>query len=284
MFGKIITALVTPFDENLEIDYESFNKLLDHVCKTHSDSVLIGGTTGEGPTLTLKEKINLFNFAKNKLNKKMKIIVAVGTNNTSESIKQVKALNKLNIDGYLIITPYYNKPSQEGIYQHFKAIDNISNKPIIVYNVLNRCGVEASLQTLIRLYHDCSHIVGLKHCSSNTSLISSLKNEMPQFLIYGGNDHCILDVFKNKGDGIISVITNYFGNEVYELIKDYKDGFENLTLYEYIQMLSEIAFIESSPAPIKYILYKHNIIFNNLRLPLVPLSSPFKQLIDNILE
>ena len=230
------------------------------------------------------EKINLFNFAKQHLPKKIKVIAAVGTNNTSETIKIIKKTNKLNIDGYLIITPYYNKPSQEGIYQHFKAIDSISNKPIIIYNVISRCGVEASIQTLIKLYHDCNHIVGLKHASTNTSLISYLKKEMPDFLIYGGEDHLILDVLKNGGDGIISVITNYYGNEVYELIKDYKNGFENITLYEYIQMLSEIAFIESSPSPIKYILYKHNLILNQLRLPLVPLSSPFKQLIDNILD
>ena len=107
---------------------------------------------------------------------------------------------------------------------------------------------------------------------------------MPNFLIYGGEDHYILDVLKNKGDGVISVISNFYGNEVYELINDYENGFENITLYEYIQMLAEIVFIESSPSPIKYIMYKHNLLLNNLRLPLVPLSSPFKQLIDNILD
>ena len=282
MFGKIITAVVTPFDENKNIDFESFKKLLKHIANTHSDSVVVGGTTGEGSTLTINEKINLFNFAKQNLPKHIKVIAAVGTNNTSETIKQVKKLNKLNVDGYLIITPYYNKPSQEGIYQHFKAIDNISIKPILIYNVFSRCGVEATSQTLIRLYHDCNHIVGLKHCSSNISLIASLKKEMPDFLVYGGEDHYILDVLKNNGDGIISVITNYFGNDVYELVKDFKNGFENSTLYEYIQMIAEIAFIESSPSPIKYILHKNNLILNQLRLPLVPLSSPFKQLIDNI--
>lgn len=284
MFGKIITALVTPFDENNNIDYESLKKLLDHIVKTKTDSIVVAGTTGEGSTLTINEKINLFNFVKANVPKRIKVIASVGTNNTTETIKIVKKVNKLNIDGYLIITPYYNKPSQEGIYQHFKAIDNISNKPIIVYNVISRCGVEANIQTLIRLYHDCNHIVGLKHASNNISLINYLKQEIPNFLIYGGEDHYILDVLKNNGDGIISVITNYFGNEVYELINDYENGFENLTLYEYIQMISDIIFIESSPSPIKYILYKNNLILNNLRLPLVPLSSPFKQLIDNILE
>ena len=284
MFGKIITALITPFDENNNIDYESLKKLLTHIEKTHSDSVVIAGTTGEGSTLSLNEKINLFTFVKTNLSKKIKVIAAIGTNNTAETIKIVKKVNKTNVDGYLIITPYYNKPSQEGIYQHFKAIDNVSNKPILIYNVINRCGVEANAMTLIRLYHDCNHIVGLKHASTNISMINQLKQQMPSFLIYGGEDHYILDVLKNKGDGIISVITNFYGNEVYELIKDYENDFENVTLYEYIQMLADLCFIESSPSPIKYILYKHNLILNNLRLPLVPLSSPFKQLIDNILE
>lgn len=284
MFGKIITAVVTPFDENNNIDFESFKKLLDYLVKTHTDSVVVAGTTGEGSTLSINEKINLFTFAKENLPKKIKVIAAIGTNNTLETIKIVKRINKTNIDGYLIVTPYYNKPSQEGIYQHFKAIDNVSTKPILIYNVASRCGVEANVQTLMRLYHDCNHIVGLKHASKNINLISSLKKEMPQFLIYGGEDHFILDVFKNGGDGIISVISNYYGNEIYELIQDYQSGFENMTLYEYTQMIAEIAFIESSPAPIKYILFKHNLILNNLRLPLVPLSSPFKQLIDNILD
>lgn len=284
MFGKLITAVVTPFDENNNIDYEAFKRLLDHLINTHTDSIVVAGTTGESATLSINEKINLFTFAKQNVPKRIKIIAGIGTNNTIETIKLIKRVNKTNVDGYLIITPYYNKPSQEGIYQHFKAIDNVSTKPIIIYNVISRCGVETSYKTLIRLYHDCNHIIGLKHASKNISLISSLKKEMPDFLIYGGEDHYILDVLKNKGDGVISVISNYYGNEVYELINDYENGFENMTLYEYIQMLAEITFIESSPAPIKYILFKHNLILNNLRLPLVPLSSPFKQLIDNILD
>ena len=284
MFGKIITAVVTPFDELKNIDYESFKKVLVYLSNTHTDSVVIAGTTGEGPTLTLNEKINLFKIAKETLPKNIKVIACVGSNNTLETIKIVKKVNKINVDGYLVVTPYYNKPSQEGIYQHFKAIDNISTKPIIIYNVNSRCGVEASSQTIIRLYHDCNHIIGLKHASNNIALISALKKEMPNFLIYGGEDHYILDVLKNNGDGIISVITNYYGNEVYELIKDFEEGFENMTLYEYIQMLAEIAFIESSPAPIKYIMSKHGLLLNQLRLPLVSVSSPFKQLIDNILE
>jgi len=284
MFGKIISAVVTPFNEDYSIDYDSFLKILNHLVNTHCDSIVVAGTTGEGPTLSINEKLNLIKFAKDHLPKKIKVIVGIGSNNTQETIKTIKKFNKTNVDGYLIVTPYYNKPSQEGIYTHFKMIDKVSIKPIIIYNVYSRCGVETSFNTIIRLYHDCNHIVGLKHASSNISLISSLKKEMPNFLVYGGEDRYILDVFKNKGDGIISVITNYYGNEVYELIKDYENNFENITLYEYIQMLAEIAFIESSPAPIKYILSKHNLLINQLRLPLVPLSSPFKQLIDNIIE
>ena len=282
MFGKIISAVVTPFNEDYSIDYDSFLKILNHLVNTHSDAIVVAGTTGEGPTLSINEKLNLIKFAKDHLPKKIKVIVGIGSNNTQETIKTIKKFNKTNVDGYLIVTPYYNKPSQEGIYTHFKMIDKVSIKPIIIYNVYSRCGVETSFNTIIRLYHDCNNIVGLKHASSNISLISSLKKEMPNFLVYGGEDRYILDVFKNKGDGIISVITNYYGNEVYELIKDYENNFENITLYEYIQMLAEIAFIESSPAPIKYILSKHNLLINQLRLPLVPLSSPFKQLIDNI--
>lgn len=284
MFGKIISAVVTPFNEDYSIDYDSFLKILNHLVNTHSDAIVVAGTTGEGPTLSINEKLNLIKFAKEHLPKKIKVIVGIGSNNTQETIKTIKKFNKTNVDGYLIVTPYYNKPSQEGIYIHFKMIDKVSIKPIIIYNVYSRCGVETSFNTIIRLYHDCNNIVGLKHASSNISLISSLKKEMPNFLVYGGEDRYILDVFKNKGDGIISVITNYYGNEVYELIKDYENNFENITLYEYIQMLAEIAFIESSPAPIKYILSKHNLLINQLRLPLVPLSSPFKQLIDNIIE
>ena len=215
MFGKIISAVVTPFNEDYSIDYDSFLKILNHLVNTHCDSIVVAGTTGEGPTLSINEKLNLIKFAKDHLPKKIKVIVGIGSNNTQETIKTIKKFNKTNVDGYLIVTPYYNKPSQEGIYTHFKMIDKVSIKPIIIYNVYSRCGVETSFNTIIRLYHDCNHIVGLKHASSNISLISSLKKEMPNFLVYGGEDRYILDVFKNKGDGIISVITNYYGNEVY---------------------------------------------------------------------
>ena len=132
MFGKIITAVVTPFDEFKNIDYENFKKILIHLANTHTDSVVIAGTTGEGPTLSINEKINLFKIAKETLPKHIKVIASIGTNNTLETIKIVKKVNKINVDGYLIITPYYNKPSQEGIYQHFKAIDTMSTKPIII--------------------------------------------------------------------------------------------------------------------------------------------------------
>lgn len=285
MFGKIITAIVTPFDENKNIDFLAFGTLLKKLENEHTDSFVIAGTTGESATLSFKEKVNLFKFAREILKKDTKIIAGIGSNNTMETIKQIKILNELNVDGYLIITPYYNKPSQEGLYEHFKLIDEVSKKPIIIYNVLSRCGVEVHFQTLIRLYHDCNNIVGLKHASTNINLISAIKKELPDLLVYGGEDRFILDVFKNNGDGIISVLTNYYGNEVYELISDYlNQGFENISLYEYIQTLAELIFIESSPAPIKYILFKHKLILNQLRLPLVPLSSPFKQLLDNILD
>lgn len=285
MFGKIITAVVTPFDENKNIDFLAFGTLLKKLENEHTDSFVIAGTTGESATLSFREKINLFKFAREIVKKETKIIAAVGTNNTMESIKQIKVLNELNVDGYLIITPYYNKPSQEGLYEHFKLLDEVSKKPILIYNVLSRCGVEVNFQTLIRLYHDCNNIVGIKHASTNINLIQAIKKEMPTFLVYGGEDRYILDVFKNQGDGIISVLTNFYGNEVYELISDYIDNnFENLSLYEYIQTLAELIFIESSPSPMKYILAKHKLILNQLRLPLVPISSPFKQLIDNILD
>lgn len=285
MFGKIITAIVTPFDENKNIDYRAFATLLKKLEQEHTDSFVVCGTTGEASTLSFKEKLSLFNFAKKIVNKNTKIIAGIGTNNTAETIKQIKILNDSDVDAYLITCPYYNKPSQEGLYMHFKSIDEISKKPIILYNVLARCGVEINIPTLIRLYNDCNNIIGLKHASSNIQYISSIKKQLPNLLVYGGEDRYILDVFKNNGDGIISVLTNAYGNEVYELIDDYfNHNFENISLYEYLQTLAELIFIESSPAPIKYILYKHKLILNQLRLPLVPISTPFKQLIDNILD
>ncbi len=285
MFGKIITAIVTPFDENKNIDYRAFGTLLKKIENEHTDSIVVCGTTGEAPTLTFKEKLSLFSFAKKIVNPKTKIIAGIGSNNTAETIKQIKILNETDVDAYMIVCPYYNKPSQEGIYMHFKTIDEISKKPIILYNVLGRCGVEINIPTLIRLFNDCNNIVGLKHASTNIKYISMIKKQLPNLLVYGGEDRYILDVFKNNGDGIISVLTNFYGNEVYELINDYLvNNFENISLYEYLQTLAEIIFIESSPAPIKYILYKHKLILNQLRLPLVPLSTPFKQLIDNILD
>ena len=210
MFGKIITAIVTPFDENKNIDYLAFGTLLKKLENEHSDGFVICGTTGESATLTFKEKINMIKFARQIVKKETKIIAGIGTNNTMETIKQIKILNNLDFDAYMIVTPYYNKPSQEGLYEHFKLIDEVSKKPIIIYNVLSRCGVEVNYKTLIRLYHDCNNIVGLKHASTNIQLIAAIKKELPD----GDNKFkiaclVILDEYSNLREKIYADLKRY---------------------------------------------------------------------------
>ena len=251
----------------------SFLKILNHLVNTHCDSIVVAGTTGEGPTLSINEKLNLIKFAKDHLPKKIKVIVGIGSNNTQETIKTIKKFNKTNVDGYLIVTPYYNKPSQEGLYQHYKAIAQSTDLPIVLYNVPGRTGVNMTAETTLRLARDFDNIVAIKEASGNiTQMDDIIKNKPENFDVISGDDGITFPLITLGAVGVISVIGNAFPREFSRMTRlalqgDYANA---LTIHHKFTELFSLLFVDGNPAGVKAMLNVMGLIDNKLRLPLVP--------------
>ncbi len=283
MKSKLITALVTPFDKHYKLDEDELAKLIIDVEKQGSEGIVVGGTTGEGSSLTVKELKRIIEIANEVSN--MEIIVNVGQNTTNKTIELINEIKDYKHDALMMIVPYYNKPNQKGIYEHFKKIaDTFKKEKFILYNVPSRTIVKLEVDTLLDLIKDCDNIIGLKHASNDFELIKKVKEKYPLFLIYSGDDMYTLDFLKLKGDGVISVISHAFGKDVKELIDDYSNGIENEILDKYIKELSDILFCDTNPIPIKYVLSKKGYKSMYLRLPLVDLDYDKHKNIDIILN
>ncbi|MCH5180733.1 MAG: 4-hydroxy-tetrahydrodipicolinate synthase [Erysipelotrichales bacterium] len=278
MHKELIGAMVTPFNNHDEIDYDEVKKLLDIYNSDGHDAIVVAGTTGEESSLSLKEKIELVNFALNNTN--LKIIVGVVENNTKKAIEQIELLNSLPIYAVLVALPYYNKPPQRGIFLHFKKLLQASKHPIIIYNVPSRCGVSIDYQTIKKLLHLSDKLIGIKECSGDFNLIRLLKKNYPKFKVYYGNDKNFYKSLVAGADGIISVSSVLYAKDYIQLIKDYEDGFKNELLVEYLNLIGDLIAFETNPIPIKYLLSKHGFSSMNLRLPLVKLTLEGEKALD----
>ena len=284
MKSKLITALVTPFDSNNNIDEYELKKLVLDVINQGSDGIVVGGTTGEGANLTVEELIKIIKTV-NEVNNEIEIIVNVGSNSTFKTIDFIKHLKQYKHTAFMIIVPYYNKPTQKGIYENFKCIANtFKDEKFILYNVPSRTVVALEKNTLLNLINECNNIIGLKHASNDFELVKIVKEKHPDFLLYSGDDKYTLDMLKLGANGVISVLSHVFGKDIKELINDYNNGIENTILDKYIKELSDILFCETNPIPIKYILSKKGYKSMNLRLPLTYLSKEKHKNIDIILN
>ena len=283
MKSKLITALVTPFNENNEVDEEELKQLIKDVESQGSEGVVVGGTTGESTSLEIDELIKIIKITNDVSN--MEIIVNIGTNSTDKTIKQISSIKDCRHDALMIIVPYYNKPTQKGIYEHFKKISNtFKEEKFILYNVPSRTIVKLETETLLKLINECKNIIGLKHASDDFELVKIVKDKYPNFLIYNGDDKYTLDMLKCGADGVISVLSHVFGKDIKELLDDYFKHIENEPLDKYIKELSNILFCDTNPIPIKYILSKKGYKSMNLRLPLVELDKKYHQNINIILN
>ncbi len=284
MKSKLITALVTPFDENKELDVAQLKLLIKDVENQGSEGVVVGGTTGEGTSLTEEELIKIIDIV-NDISK-MEVIVNVGTNSTDKTINLINKVKMHKHDAFMIIVPYYNKPTKQGIYEHFKKIaDTFKDEKFILYNVPSRTIVKLEKDTLLNLINECENIIGLKHASDDLLLVKEVKEKYPKFLIYSGDDKYTLDMLKLGANGVISVLSHVFGKDLKELIDDYYiKGIENEEIDKYIKELSDIFFCETNPIPIKYILSKKGYSSMYLRLPLIELSFKKRRDIDFILN
>jgi 4-hydroxy-tetrahydrodipicolinate synthase len=273
-FGKLITAMVTPFDDNLEIDYKTCSKVIEHLIANGSDSILISGTTGESPTLTDREKIDLLKFAKEDYGGQLKIIAGTGSNDTAHSIELSKKAQDAGADGLLIVSPYYNKPSQMGLYHHFKKIAGSVDIPVIIYNIPSRTACNISAKTCIEL-SKIKNIHSVKEASSDFRQISEiLRDKGEDFEVYSGNDGDTLPMLALGAFGVISVASHIIGPQIKEMITSYKENntAKALELHKkYLDLFYGI-FIETNPLPIKAALTLMGLKTGPARLPLAEME------------
>ena len=250
--GKVITAMVTPFDEELNIDYKALENLIEHLLKNGTDTVLVAGTTGESPTLSDKEKLQLFKTCKDIVGSRARIIAGTGSNSTSHSIELSKEAEKIGVDSLLLVSPYYNKPTQEGLYQHFKSIAEAVDIPVVPYNVPGRTAVTIEPETLARL-SQIKNIVAVKDAGGNLDKTSKTRVLAPDLAIYSGDDSLTLPMLALGAKGVISVASHIVGSEIQEMIKSFESG--NTKKAEEIHLrlhdIFNTLFVITNPIPVK---------------------------------
>lgn len=280
-------ALVTPFKKDKSIDFDAFAKLLDYQIKSGADYLVALGTTAETATLSSKEKEELKRFIAERVAGRVPLVIGCGGNNTAAVIEELKTLNTDDFGAVLSVVPYYNKPSQEGIYQHYSAIAKSSPLPIILYNVPGRTGVNMSAETTLRLAAEHPNIIGVKEASGNISQMDEIiKKKHPDFLVISGDDGITFPLITLGAAGVISVIGNAFPKEFSKMVRlalngDY-DAARNIH-HKFTDLFS-LLFIDGNPAGVKCLLHAMGFIENELRLPLVPTRITTYEKIRQVLD
>ena len=266
-------AMITPFKSNGECDMEALGHMLNYVIDGGTDYIVALGTTAETPTLSSDEKRQILNFTREKVAGRKPIVVGAGGNNTAELIRQIQAMDLEGISAILSVTPYYNKPSQEGLYLHYKAVAEASPLPIILYNVPGRTGVNMTAETTCRLAADCPNIVAVKEASGKIDQIDQIiKNRPKDFLVLSGDDGMTVDVMRKGGDGVISVAVNAFPKRFSHVVYLAKQGLFDRAAEAYEPLHEAVCalFEQGNPTGVKAALSLMGHIDNTLRLPLVP--------------
>lgn len=268
-------ALITPFTNTKEIDYPALERVINHVLDKNADFLVVLGTTGETPALSSDEKVSVMRFVKDTVGGRAPLVVGMGGNNTAETIRQIK---ETDLDGYsaiLSVVPYYNKPSQEGIYCHFKAIAEASPLPVILYNVPGRTGVNMTADTTLRLAHELPNIIGIKEASGQIQQIERLTREKPDsFAVLSGDDGMTYPLMALGAEGVISVLGNAFPKDFAEMVHLCLEGnyIEAVDYHYKFRDIIRLLFADGNPAGVKCVMHDMGLIENELRLPLVPVS------------
>jgi len=273
-FGRVSTAMVTPFDKKGHIDFQKITQLVNHLIENGTDSLVVAGTTGESPTLTKEEKLALFNHVVKVVDKRIPVIAGTGGNDTYSSIDLTKKAEKTGVDAIMVVAPYYNKPNQEGLYQHFKEIAASTTLPIMVYNIPGRTAVNILPETIIRLAK-ISNIVAVKEASGDLSAMAKIiAGTEEDFLLYSGDDGLTIPVLAIGGHGIVSVASHVIGNEMQSMIQAFFNGDYRGAAKQHQQLLPimEGLFTAPNPTPVKTALQLKGIDVGSVRLPLVPLT------------
>ncbi|WP_265460019.1 4-hydroxy-tetrahydrodipicolinate synthase [Enterococcus sp. HY326] len=284
--ATIITAMVTPFDEEGNVDFTRLPELIEHLLSTHTEGLVVAGTTGESPTLTHDEEFLLFKEVIRLVDNRVPIIVGVGTNDTRDTINFVKEVEALGgIAAGLAVVPYYNKPNQEGLYQHFKAIAESSSLPIILYNVPGRTVASLAVATTLRLA-ELDNIVAIKECAGIEAITELIENAPADFLVYTGEDGLAFHTKVLGGHGVISVASHIYGDQYYQMYQDLEAGRLAQAAAMQRKLLPKInaLFSVPSPAAIKMALNYLHIPAGGLRLPMVECSETEKEQILKVLD
>lgn len=273
MFGRLITAMATPFKEDYSLDIKRACELAEKLASEGSDGILVAGTTGESPTLSEKEKIELFREIKKVIGNKASVIAGTGNYNTQESIELTKAAEEVGVDGILLVAPYYNKPPQDGLYSHFKAIADATKLPVILYNIPSRTGVNILPGTIIRLAKDVKNIIGVKEASQSTDQVVEILRgiDRDDFVIYSGDDSFTMPILSVGGYGVISVASHVVGKEIKEMMESFVSGDVNkaIQINKKLFPLFKALFVTTNPIPLKEAMRLIGFDIGPPRLPLV---------------
>ncbi|MFD2680336.1 4-hydroxy-tetrahydrodipicolinate synthase [Bacillus seohaeanensis] len=274
-FGHVLTAMVTPFNSEGEVDFNATETLVNYLIANGSDGLVVAGTTGESPTLTTEEKISLFRFVVKIVDGRVPVIAGTGSNNTKASISLTKQAQETGVDGVMLVTPYYNKPSQEGLVQHFETIAHSTTLPVMLYNIPGRSSVNMSVETIVRL-SKINNIVAVKDASGDldamTQIISKTSSD---FALYSGDDGLTLPVLAIGGAGVVSVASHVIGNEMQEMIHTFQNGNvrDAASAHRNLLPIMNALFAAPSPSPVKAALTIKGLQVGGVRLPMLPLNN-----------
>ena len=287
-FGRLLTAMVTPFNADGSVNYEKAADLAEWLINNGSDGLVVAGSTGEAATMNAEETLELFRVVVNRINKRVPVIAGTGSNNTADSVKMTKMAEAMGVDGALIVGPYYNKPTQEGFYQHFAAVAQSTGLPIIVYNVPGRTASNISPAIVARLAADFENIVAIKEAAGNVAQVAELYSVLPEeFTIYSGDDGLILPFMSVGATGLISVLSNIGGGILQDVMQAYEDGRvrEAAKLNARMVPLANAKFIETNPIPVKAaVTLVTGIDAGQPRLPLTPMEPANKAKMVAVLQ
>ncbi|NCU16476.1 4-hydroxy-tetrahydrodipicolinate synthase [Pallidibacillus pasinlerensis] len=286
LFGRIVTAMVTPFDEKGNVDFQKTTQLIEYLLNNGTDALVVSGTTGESPTLSKEEKIALFQHTVKVVNKRVPIIAGTGNYNTKESVDLTKKAEEIGVDGILLVAPYYNKPNQEGLYQHFKTVAESTSLPVMLYNIPGRSVVNMEPDTVIRL-SEIPNIKAIKEAGGNLDQMTEIIANTPDdFELYSGDDGFTLPILAIGGTGVVSVASHIIGNEMQDMIQAFLAGdhVKAAKLHQKLLPIMKGLFKAPSPVPVKTALQIKGMNVGPVRLPLVPLSENERNDLTDLLK
>ncbi|WP_018211070.1 4-hydroxy-tetrahydrodipicolinate synthase [Desulfitobacterium hafniense] len=284
--NRIMTAMVTPFNDKMEVNYPEAEKLAHYLIEHGNDGIVVCGTTGESPTVSAEEKIELFRTVKKAVGSRATVIAGIGSNTTDGSINLARQAEKTGVDGLMAVVPYYNKPSQEGLYQHFRAIAEAISLPLMVYNIPGRTSINLLPETVLRL-SEIPNITSIKEAAGSMDQVSEMRRILPEdFLIYSGDDSLTLPMLALGCDGIISVAAHVVGDEIKQLVDAWFNGEPQTALQWHLKLMPMFkgVFVTTNPVPVKYLLKKVGINAGGVKLPLVCAAPEEEAFLDDLYQ